>query len=183
MDRQRSEVLTGRVHDRKAPRSPILPQMTWRPDLTVAAIAQRDDGRFLVVEERIGTAIVFNQPAGHVEDGESIIEAVIRETLEETAWQFVPRHLLGMYLWRNPDNGRSILRVAFSGEAHAHDAARRLDRGILAAHWMSRDSLAAQAARLRSPLVLQCIDDHLAGRRYGLDALTHMAVQAVAQSA
>jgi 8-oxo-dGTP pyrophosphatase MutT (NUDIX family) len=157
--------------------------MTWRPDLTVAAIAQRDDGRFLVVEERIGNSMVFNQPAGHVEDGESILEAVIRETLEETAWQFVPRHLLGMYLWRNPQNGRSVLRVAFSGEAHAHDTRRRLDHGILAAHWMSREALAAQAVRLRSPLVLQCIDDHLAGRRFGLDALTYMAVQAVAQSA
>jgi 8-oxo-dGTP pyrophosphatase MutT (NUDIX family) len=157
--------------------------MTWRPDLTVAAIAQRDDGRFLVVEERIGDAIVFNQPAGHVEEGESIVEAVIRETLEETAWQFKPLHLVGMYLWRNPANGRSILRVAFSGEAHSHDTTRRLDRGILASHWMSREQLAVQAARLRSPLVLQCIDDHLAGRRFGLDALTHIPVQAVAQSA
>jgi 8-oxo-dGTP pyrophosphatase MutT (NUDIX family) len=157
--------------------------MTWRPDLTVAAIAQRDDGRFLVVEERIGDSIVFNQPAGHVEDGESIVQAVVREALEETAWQFVPRHLLGMYLWRNPQNGRSVLRVAFSGEARAHDPRRRLDHGILAAHWMTREALVAQTARLRSPLVLQCIDDHLAGRRYGLDALTHMPVQAVAQSA
>jgi 8-oxo-dGTP pyrophosphatase MutT (NUDIX family) len=156
--------------------------MTWRPDLTVAAIVQRDD-RFLIVEERIGDATVFNQPAGHVEDGESIVDAAIRETLEETAWQFVPRHLLGMYLWRNPVNGRSILRIAFSGEVQAQDARRRLDHGILAAHWMTYEALAAQAARLRSPLVLRCIDDHLAGRRFGLDALTHMAVQAVAQSA
>jgi 8-oxo-dGTP pyrophosphatase MutT (NUDIX family) len=157
--------------------------MTWRPDLTVAAIVQHEDGRFLVVEERIGTAIVFNQPAGHVEDGESIPEAVIRETLEETAWQFVPRHLVGLYLWRNPLNNRSILRVAFCGEVLTHDAARRLDRGILATHWMSREALAAQPARLRSPLVLQCIDDYLAGRRFDLAALNHMPVQPVAQSA
>jgi 8-oxo-dGTP pyrophosphatase MutT (NUDIX family) len=157
--------------------------MTWRPDLTVAAIVQREDGRFLVVEERIGTAIVFNQPAGHVEDGESIPEAVIRETLEETAWQFVPQHLVGLYLWRNPSNNRSILRVAFCGEVRAHDPARRLDRGILAAHWMSREALAAHPARLRSPLVLQCIDDYLGGRRIDLAVLNHMAVQPVAQSA
>lgn len=157
--------------------------MTWRPDLTVAAIVQREDGRFLMVEERIGPAIVFNQPAGHVEEGESIVEAAVRETLEETAWQFVPKHLVGMYLWRNPLNGRSILRVAFCGEVSTHDPKRRLDRGILAAHWLTREALAAQPARLRSPLVLQCIDDHLSGRRFGLDALTHMPVQPVAQSA
>jgi 8-oxo-dGTP pyrophosphatase MutT (NUDIX family) len=156
--------------------------MTWRPDLTVAAIVQRDD-RFLIVEERIGDAIVFNQPAGHVEDSESIIAAVVRETLEETAWQMVPRHLVGLYLWRNPANGRSTLRVAISGEVQAHESGRRLDHGIVAAHWMSRDALLAQSGRLRSPMVLRCIDDYLAGRRFGLDALTHMALQPVAQSA
>ena len=157
--------------------------MTWRPDLTVAAIAQREDGRFLVVEERINGALVFNQPAGHVEDGESILDAVVRETLEETAWNFVPRHLVGLYLWRNPANGRSTLRVAFSGEVMGHDPTRRLDRGIVAAHWVSRDGLLAQSTRLRSPLVLQCIDDYLGGRRFDLSALTHMAVQPIAQTA
>ncbi|MEO6185694.1 MAG: NUDIX hydrolase [Steroidobacteraceae bacterium] len=157
--------------------------MTWRPDLTVAAIVQRDDGRFLMVEERIGDAIVFNQPAGHVEDGESIITAVVRETLEETAWQMQPRHLIGLYLWRNPGNGRSTLRIAISGDVHAHEAARRLDHGILAAHWMTREALLAQPHRLRSPMVLRCIDDYLAGKRFALDALTHMALQPVAQSA
>jgi 8-oxo-dGTP pyrophosphatase MutT (NUDIX family) len=162
---------------------PYNPSMTWRPDLTVAAVVQREDGRFLVVEERIGTAVVFNQPAGHVEDGESIPDAVIRETLEETAWHFVPQHLVGFYLWRNPVTSRSMLRVAFCGEVRAHDAARKLDRGILAAHWMTREALAAQPARLRSPLVLQCINDYLSGRRFDLTALNHMTVQPVAQSA
>lgn len=157
--------------------------MTWRPDLTVAAIAQREDGRFLIVEERIASALVFNQPAGHVEDGESLHDAVVREALEETGWHFVPRHLVGLYLWRNPASGRSFLRVAFGGEARAHDAGRRLDHGILAAHWMSREALVAQSTRLRSPMVLQCIDDHLAGRRFDLSALNHMTVQPVAQSA
>jgi 8-oxo-dGTP pyrophosphatase MutT (NUDIX family) len=147
--------------------------MTWRPDLTVAAIAQRDD-RFLVVEERIGGSLVFNQPAGHVENGESILQAVARETLEETAWQFVPQHLIGLYLWRNPATGRSTLRVTFCGDVHSHDSQRRLDRGILATHWLSRAELAKQSARLRSPLVLQCIDDYLAGRRYDLAVLNHL---------
>jgi 8-oxo-dGTP pyrophosphatase MutT (NUDIX family) len=157
--------------------------MTWRPDLTVAAIVQRDDDHFLIVEERIGGGVVFNQPAGHVEDGESIVAAAIRETLEETAWHFQPTHLVGLYLWRNPHNGRSTLRVAISGEVTGHEANRRLDHGILSTHWMNRTTLLAHAARLRSPLVLRCIDDHLAGRRFGLDALTHMTVQPVAQSA
>ena len=90
--------------------------MTWRPDLTVAAIVQRDD-RFLIVEERIRNRLVLNQPAGHVEEGESILAAVVRETLEETAWHFQPKHLLGLYQWRNEANGRSFLRVAISGDA------------------------------------------------------------------
>lgn len=156
--------------------------MTWRPDLTVAAIVQREE-RFLIVEERISGTLVYNQPAGHVEDGESILEAAVRETLEETAWQFVPRHLLGLYLWRDPHNGKSILRVAISGEVRGHEPARALDRGIVAAHWMTRTALLAAPNRLRSPLVMRCIDDHLAGRRHELTALNHLAPQPVAASA
>jgi 8-oxo-dGTP pyrophosphatase MutT (NUDIX family) len=146
--------------------------MTWRPDLTVAAIVQQDD-RFLVVEERIKGRLVLNQPAGHVEDGESIIDAVIRETLEETAWRFAPRHLLGCYLWRNAA-GRTTLRVAIAGDVTGHDPDRPLDRGIVAAHWMDRAALVADAARLRSPLVLRCFDDHLAGQRHDLSVLAHL---------
>jgi len=156
--------------------------MTWRPDLTVAAVVQRND-RFLIVEEHIKGALVFNQPAGHVEDGESIVDAVVRETLEETAWQFVPRHLLGLYLWRNPANGYSVLRVAIAGDVTTHDGARRLDRGIVAAHWLARPALLAQASRLRSPLVLRCIDDYLAGVRHPLSALTYLAAQPLTASA
>lgn len=147
--------------------------MTWRPDLTVAAIVQRDD-QFLIVEERIRGALVFNQPAGHVEDGESIIDAAVRETLEETAWHFTPRHLLGLYLWRNPASGDSVLRAAISGEVTRHEAGRRLDTGIVAARWMTRDALLATPGRLRSPLVMRCIDDHLAGRRHDLSSLHHL---------
>jgi 8-oxo-dGTP pyrophosphatase MutT (NUDIX family) len=156
--------------------------MTWRPDLTVAAIVQRDE-RFLVVEERIQSQLVLNQPAGHVEDRESILEAVVRETLEETAWHFVPRHLLGLYLWRNPETGISYLRVAISGEVSAHEPQRQLDDGIVAAHWMSRAALLARPGRLRSPLVIRCIDDHLAGTRHSLAALNHLATLPVTASA
>lgn len=152
--------------------------MTWRPDLTVAAIVQRDD-RFLIVEERIRNRLVFNQPAGHVEDGESIVDAVVRETLEETAWRFQPRHLLGLYLWRNADTGRSFLRVAISGEVTGHEP-RPLDHGIVAAHWLSRAQLVERGTRLRNPLVLQCIDDHLAGRRHDLSALSYLGAPAPA---
>ena len=147
--------------------------MTWRPDLTVAAIVQRD-GRFLIVEERIQQASVLNQPAGHVEDRESALDAVIRETLEETAWHFVPRNLLGIYLWRNEANGRTTVRIAISGDVSHHDPDRRLDHGILRAQWLRRDELVSQGARLRSPLVLHCIDDYLAGQRYDLAALTQV---------
>lgn len=156
--------------------------MTWRPDLTVAAIVARDD-RFLIVEERIQGRLVLNQPAGHVEDGESMLAAVVRETLEETAWDFVPRHLVGLYLWRNPANGASILRVAIAGEVTAQESGRRLDTGIVAAHWMTRPALLAQPGRLRSPLVMRCIDDHLAGNRHSLDALRHLSALPVTASA
>lgn len=153
--------------------------MTWRPDLTVAAIVQRDD-QFLIVEEHIQGALVFNQPAGHVEDRESILDAVVRETLEETAWHFAPRHLLGLYLWRNPANGCSVLRAAISGEVIAHDSTRPLDAGIVAARWMTREALLAAPERLRSPLVLRCIDDHLAGVRHDLSSLSYLDARPLA---
>jgi 8-oxo-dGTP pyrophosphatase MutT (NUDIX family) len=148
--------------------------MTWRPELTVAAIVQRDD-RFLIIEERIAERAVYNQPAGHVEDGESILDAVVRETLEETAWAFAPRHLVGTYLWRNPRNARTTLRFAIAGDVTRHDPLRRLDRGILGAHWRTRGELAAVPDRLRSPLVLRCIDDFLAGQCHDLAVLAHVA--------
>lgn len=156
--------------------------MIWRPDLTVAAVVQRDD-RFLVVEEHIRDKVLFNQPAGHVEDRESVIDAVVRETLEETAWHFVPQHLLGLYLWRNEANGQTTLRVAICGEVTTHDPHRRLDCGIIEAHWLRREELVAHRARLRSPLVLRCIDDYLAGIRHELSALSHIQASTVARTA
>src|SRR5579863_3484598 len=99
--------------------------MVWKPDVTVAALIERD-GRYLLVEERIRGRMVFNQPAGHLEDGESLVDAVVRETLEETAWRFTPRWLLGIYQWRSPQ-GRSTLRFAFTGAVSDFDAGRSLD--------------------------------------------------------
>jgi 8-oxo-dGTP pyrophosphatase MutT (NUDIX family) len=144
--------------------------MVNRPDLTVAAVVEQD-GNFLVVEERVCGALVLNQPAGHVEPGESPADAVVRETWEETAWRFEPHALTGLYLWRNPDSGRTVLRLAFGGACTSHDPERVLDRGIVRALWLTREQIAARSRSLRSPTVLRCIDDYLRGERYPLSAL------------
>ncbi len=143
------------------------------PDVTVAALAERQ-GRFLLVEERIARRLVFNQPAGHVERGETLLQAVARETREETAWRFTSEAFLGAYLWRHPGTGRSSLRFAFIGTVTDHDATQPLDHGILRTHWLSRVQLLEHEPRLRSPLVLRCIDDYLAGQRRPLDGIGHL---------
>ena len=142
--------------------------MSRTPDVTVAAVTERA-GRFLVVEERVRQRLVFNQPAGHVEHGETLLAAVVREVREETAWRFEPMALLGVYLWRNPGNGRTTLRFAFTGAVADHDAAQKLDRGIVRTHWLSPGELEAREAQLRSPLVLRCVRDYLAGQRRPLE--------------
>jgi 8-oxo-dGTP pyrophosphatase MutT (NUDIX family) len=146
--------------------------MVWKPDVTVAALIERD-GCFLVVEERIGRRIVINQPAGHVEDGETLEAAVRRETLEETAWHFTPQALLGLYLWRSP-RGHSTLRIAFVGSVEGFESERTLDPPVLRTHWLTREQLAERRAKLRTPLVLRCVDDYLAGKRLPLSALVAM---------
>ena len=142
--------------------------MPRSPDITVAAVTQTAD-RFLVVEERINRRLVFNQPAGHVERGESLLTAVVREVREETAWRFVPEALLGVYLWRNPASGRSTLRVAFVGKVADHDASQPLDRGIVRTHWLSQPELLQRQGQLRSPLVMRCIEDYRRGSFRALD--------------
>jgi 8-oxo-dGTP pyrophosphatase MutT (NUDIX family) len=144
--------------------------MALRPALTVAAVAERA-GRFLVVEERIGGRRVFNQPAGHVEAGETLVRAVVRETLEETGWTFAPTEFIGAYLWAGSRGRPSTLRFAFCGEATGHDEARALDDDIVAAHWLTRTELAALGDRLRTPLVLRCIDDYVGGQRLPIAAV------------
>lgn len=144
--------------------------MSLRPDLTVAAVIERN-GEFLLVEERVGSRMVINQPAGHVERGEQLLDAIIRETLEETAWSFVPQALVGVYLWDHLDRQRSYLRFAFTGELTTHDPLRPLDRPVERTLWMGPEQIRAHSSRLRSPMVMSCIDDYLAGQRYPLDLL------------
>lgn len=146
--------------------------MSWKPDITVAALTERD-GRFLLVEESIGRRLVFNQPAGHVEEGESFLDAVVRETREETAWLFTPEALLGVYSWRSP-SGRWTLRFAFCGSVTDHRPSQPLDRGIVRTHWLTRGEAVQRTAALRSPLVLRCIDDYLSGRRLPLEAIASL---------
>ena len=144
--------------------------MVWKPHVTVAAVAQRH-GQFLFVEERVGGELVINQPAGHLEPGENLIEAVVRETLEETAWRFEPEALVGIYLWRQPQNGSTFLRFSFAGRVSGHDTSLDLDDGIERALWLTRDQLISQQPRLRSPMVLRGVDDFLAGQRIPLAVL------------
>ena len=159
-----------------------MPDMVWKPDVTVAAVAERD-GKFLFVEERASGRVVINQPAGHLEDGETFLEAVVRETLEETAWHFAPTALVGVYVWRPEHQSRTFLRVAFTGDLGDHDPTRPLDRGILRTCWLTRAQLAGPGARLRSPLVTQCVDDYLAGARYPLALISHLIAAPVSLAA
>lgn len=151
----------------------------WKPSVTVAAIIERD-GRFLLVEEETSDGVRFNQPAGHLDPNESLLEAVTRETLEEAAHDFTPSALVGMYMSRyvSSRTGQEVtyLRFAFCGDlGQAHD--RPLDHGILRTVWMTYDELCACQEKHRSPLVLQCIDDYLAGKRAPLSLIyTHPSV-------
>ncbi len=146
--------------------------MVWNPNVTVAAVVERD-GRFLFVDEETDDGRRFNQPAGHLEEGETLIEAVVRETLEETRYRFRPEFLIGVYSWRHERKDITYLRFAFGGELVGFDADRALDQGIVEAVWLSPDELAARADRHRSPLVARCVADYRAGRRFPLDLITY----------
>ncbi len=149
----------------------------WKPSVTVAAIAVRDDAdgpRYLLVEEMTPEGLRLNNPAGHLDPGESPQQAAVRECLEETACDFAPQALLGVYLARLQRGGEDItyLRFAFCGTVGEADPGRGLDAPIVRTLWLTPQEIRDSAARHRSPLVLRCIEDHLAGRRLPLDALT-----------
>ncbi len=146
----------------------------FKPSVTVAAVIEQD-GRYLLVEEETAEGLRLNNPAGHLEQGESPLDAVVREALEETARPFTPTAFLGVYLARfqRPATQEDVtyVRLAYSGTVGEAIAGRALDSGIQRTLWLSLDELAACQARHRSPLVLQCVRDHAAGRRLPLDAV------------
>ena len=144
----------------------------WKPNVTVAALIERE-GRFLLVEEQTEDGMRFNQPAGHLDQGESLVAACAREALEETAWRFRPTSLVGVYQWPRPSGDITYLRFAFAGELGEHEEGRILDEGILRAVWMSPEEIRACTERHRSPLIWQCVSDYLAGRRFPLDLVRH----------
>lgn len=146
----------------------------WTPHMTVAAVVERS-GRFLVVEEFADGERVFNQPAGHLEPGEPLLDAVVREVREETGTRFIPEAVVGVYRWVNPANRETHVRIAFNGHVEEDEDAPELDEPIIARHWLSYEELRANRERLRSPLVLGCIDDYRTGARYPLELLRELA--------
>lgn len=144
--------------------------MIWKPHVTVAAIIERER-RFLLVEEQTDNGIAFNQPAGHLEPGESLYNAVKREVNEETAWQFKPEFITSIQLWRKTPESPSFLRVCFAGSCYDHHPEQALDEGILDTHWLTREQIEAKKNTLRSPLVLTTLDQYLQGESYPLSLL------------
>jgi phosphatase NudJ len=143
----------------------------WKPNVTVAAVVERD-GRYLLVEERAADGrLVLNNPAGHLDPGETLLQAVVREVLEETACVFTPTHLQGIHLAPSGSGDVTYLRFAFAGQVGAPLPGRALDDGIVRVLWLTRAEIAAERARHRSALLMRCIDDHVAGRRYPLALL------------
>jgi 8-oxo-dGTP pyrophosphatase MutT (NUDIX family) len=144
--------------------------MPWQPHVVVAAIVERE-GRYLIVEEMIAGDRRLNQPAGHWERGETLLDAVRRETLEESAWEVEPRSFLGVYIWQPASLPYPFVRFAFIADAVRHHPDRALDEGILRALWLTPAELLARSEELRSPSVMHCIDDHRAGRAYPLSMI------------
>jgi 8-oxo-dGTP pyrophosphatase MutT (NUDIX family) len=147
--------------------------MSWSAHIVVASIVERE-GRFLIVEEQINGELMLNQPAGHWEAGETLIEAARREALEETRWEVEPTQVLGLYHHDPAGLDYGFLRVAFVARALRERPELALDDGIARAVWMTRDELLATRAQHRSPMVLRCIDDYLAGTRYPLSLIAHL---------
>jgi len=145
-----------------------------RPAVTVAAVVE-NEGRFLLVEEQTRFGVRLNQPAGHLEPGETLPAAAVRETLEETGWRVEATALLGIYRWETIESETTYVRFSFAATPRMHDASRALDAGIVRALWMTYDEIAACRAQHRSPLVLRCLDDYRAGVRWPLDFVREIA--------
>jgi len=145
----------------------------WRPHVTVACVVA-DGERYLMVEETVNGRLAYNQPAGHLDDGESLNAAALRETLEETGWTVELQHLIGVHQWRSTEHGDAVIRFSFAARAIRYDPQRPLDTDINRALWLTRAEIAALGERLRSPLVLLSIDAWLAGRRLPLDVLDYL---------
>ncbi len=128
-----------------------------------------------MVEEDVGSRLAWNQPAGHLEDGESLAAAALRETLEETGWTVELQHLIGVHQWRSTEHGDAVIRFSFAARAVSHDPDRPLDTGIRRAMWLSREEIAERGDLLRSPMVLLSIDAWLAGQKLPLASLSYLA--------
>ncbi|MDW3711497.1 MULTISPECIES: NUDIX hydrolase [unclassified Pseudomonas] len=144
--------------------------MRFTPHVTVATLVE-DQGRFLMVEEISDGRAVLNQPAGHLEADESLIQAALRETLEETGWEVELTAVTGIYLYTAPSNGVTYQRVCFAARPLRHCPERELDTGIIGPRWLTRDELLAHREQWRSPLIIRCIDDYLAGERFPLSLI------------
>lgn len=145
----------------------------WTPHVVVAAIVERD-GKFLLVEEHTAEGLRLNQPAGHWESGETLLNAVRREALEETAYQVEPTALLGCYSTHYPQRDITYLRFAYICQATGFDTERTLDHGIVRALWLTPDELTASPTPHRSQLVMRCVEDYLSGRRFPLNFVSHL---------
>jgi 8-oxo-dGTP pyrophosphatase MutT (NUDIX family) len=145
-----------------------------RPAVTVATVVA-SQGRFLFVEERVQGRLVINQPAGHLDPGESLVEAAVRETLEETAWHVRVDYLVGVHQWCNPVDQAEVVRFTFAAEPLGHEPGRALDEGIERALWLDLAGLEAARDRWRSPLVERSVRDFLGGARVPLHALSRIA--------
>lgn len=144
----------------------------WIPHVTVATIVEKDN-KFLMVEEDLHDKKLLNQPAGHLDEGETLIQAAIRETLEESAWKVKISHMIEFAQWTSPNSDTHFLRACFAGIALEHFPDQKLDDGIIRALWMSRNEVAQNIHRLRSPLVLHHIDHYIAGKKFDLDFFSY----------
>ncbi len=144
----------------------------WVPHITVATIVEKDQ-KFLMVEEDLHGKKLLNQPAGHLDEGETLVQAAIRETQEESGWLVEINHLVEFAQWTSPNSHTHFLRACFAGTAIKHFPEQKLDQGIIRALWMSRDEVKENLHRLRSPLVLNHIDHYIAGKKYDLDFFSY----------